>query len=197
MTHSQNNISDEERDAFKKALVIYYSGEARIADAFNEVEPGLKDRYYRRKKKSPDEIERINAEARAIAMRERSGDQLAFESRQFLISMELQRMTTAGLREGLPELIRIARGEARTVYDEAHGCEWTVVVYPRDQIGAATVLQSIVRDGVRPESEAWEAASAMDKSERDGPMLPLLPVGANFTSLQAKAPDGTTFTATV
>ena len=37
----------------------------------------------------------------------------------------------------------------------------------------------------------------MANSERDGPMLPLLPVGANFSSLQAKTPDGRTFTATV
>jgi hypothetical protein len=111
--------------------------------------------------------------------------------------MELQRVTTAGLREALPELARIARGEARTVYDRTKGCERTVVVYPRDQIGAAAALLAIARDGVRPEHDAWEAASAMEKPERDGPMIPLLPVGADFSLLQAETPDGRTFTAKV
>ena len=45
----QPNISDDERDAFKKALVIYYSGNGPIAKAFAQVEPGLIDRYYRRR----------------------------------------------------------------------------------------------------------------------------------------------------
>ena len=193
----KQGISDAERAAIRKALVIYYSGKSQIADAFAQVEPGLKDRYYRRKKKFPDEIERINAEARAIAVRERSGDQLAYESRQFLHSMELQRIATAGLREALPELVCIACGEARTIYDEAKDSERTVIVYPRNQIGAATLLQSIARDGVRLEGHVWESASAMAKSTDDGPMLPLLPVRANFSSLQAKTPDGRTFTATV
>jgi hypothetical protein len=105
------------RDAFKKALVIYYSGETRIADAFAQVEPGLVDRYYRRKKKYPNEIERINAAARAIAMTERSSEQFAAESWKLEEWVELERRAIELVMRGLPELIRIIKGESKQACD--------------------------------------------------------------------------------
>ena len=84
------NISDDERDAFKKALVIYYSGNGPIARAFAQVEPGLIDRYYRHKKKYADEIEEIDAEARAVVQRERSEADFAFTFGQIASSMEVR-----------------------------------------------------------------------------------------------------------
>jgi hypothetical protein len=74
-------VSDDEQQAFCKALELHYGQGLRMNDAFDQVEPGLIDRYYRRRKSCPAEIEAVNREARAAVMRELSGDQLAFESR--------------------------------------------------------------------------------------------------------------------
>ena len=63
-------ISDDERKAFRKALELHYGQETLMNDAFDQVEPGLIDRYYRRKKTYPEEIEAVNREARAAVMRE-------------------------------------------------------------------------------------------------------------------------------
>jgi hypothetical protein len=67
-----HNTQDHERDAFKQALTIYYTVGGRIVDAFAQVESGLIDRYYRRKKKYPDEIQAIGDEAQAAAQQELS-----------------------------------------------------------------------------------------------------------------------------
>jgi len=79
---NQQNIPDDERDAFIEALTAHYSGVSPIRKAFHPVEPGLIDRYYRRKKKYPDEMAEIEQEAAAKARQERSIHQLAFEARQ-------------------------------------------------------------------------------------------------------------------
>jgi hypothetical protein len=63
------NIADEERADFKEALTIYYSVSGPIGEAFKRVAPGLIDRYYRRKKRFPEEIEQIDAEALAAAQK--------------------------------------------------------------------------------------------------------------------------------
>ena len=118
---NRRNISESERGAFTKALVLYYTGTSPIGAAFGEVEAGLIDRYYRRKKKYPDEMEEIDAEARDIALPKRSAAQLAFEGRHDAFSMELQRAAAAKLEEALPGLADIAEGKPHTVYDEASG----------------------------------------------------------------------------
>jgi hypothetical protein len=134
MAYSKNNISDDEREAIKKALVIYYSGEMPKADAFDHTEPGLIDRYYRRNKKYPDEIKAIDAEARAEAQSERLRKRMAFEAQQIEQSMELQRWATEALKSGLPELDRIASGKPKHVYDSEGKLIKTFPVYPRDQL---------------------------------------------------------------
>jgi hypothetical protein len=68
-------ISDDEREGFCRALELHYGRGMRMNDAFDQVEPGLIDRYYRRRKSYPEEIEAVSREARAAAMRELSGDQ--------------------------------------------------------------------------------------------------------------------------
>jgi hypothetical protein len=87
----QRHISDHEREAFKKALTIYYSGSGRIVDAFAEVEPGLIDRYYRRKKVYPQEIEAIETEARADAKERIKSELTVFEAQQLHASLRIQR----------------------------------------------------------------------------------------------------------
>ena len=57
-----HNISDTERAALKRALTAYYIGNGRIAEVFAQVEPGLIDRYYRRKKAFPAEMAEIDKE---------------------------------------------------------------------------------------------------------------------------------------
>ena len=85
MTHNQ--LPEREREAILKALVAYYMGAAHIAEAMNQTEGISKGTYYNRKEQYPDEIRRLHEEAKAIAMRERSGVQIAFLARQVNVSM--------------------------------------------------------------------------------------------------------------
>ena len=105
-----NKLTEREREAILKALVSYYMGAAHIADALTQT-PGIpKGSYYNRKEQCPDEIKRLHAEAKAIAMRERSGDQIPFEARQANVSMELQQEAWDMVQGSLDRLRRIATG---------------------------------------------------------------------------------------
>ena len=86
-----NQLTDKEREAILKALVSYYSGAAHIAEALNQTDGISKGTYYNRKEQHPDEIKGLHAEAKAIAMRQRSGDQIDFDARQANALMEVLR----------------------------------------------------------------------------------------------------------
>jgi hypothetical protein len=100
------------------------------------VERGLIDRYYRRRKRYPDEIAEIEREALGAAGKERSSEQLAFEARQERLSWEMQENATAIVVETIAELKRIASGEPRVVRDEGKQQERVLIPYPRDKIAA-------------------------------------------------------------
>jgi hypothetical protein len=197
-TANRRNLSESEREAFKKALVLYYTGTSPIRAAFDQVEPGLVDRYYRRKKKYLEEIDEINVEARHIALQKRSAAQLAFESRQEAFSMELQRAAAAMLEGALPGLADIAEGKPYTVYDEAIGQEKVIIPYPRDQIAAFNTLRTLAREGLLPQNMVTRRGSSAEQGETDkGQLLPLIGVATDFRRITAQRADGTTLTATV
>ena len=188
-----NKPTEREREAIVKALVSYYKG-AHIADALNQTEGISKGTYYNRKEQYPDEIYRLHAEAKAIAMRERSGDQIAFEARQVNASMEVQREAWDIMRDNLHVLERIVSGKPYI----PKGAGKPVRVYPRDINEAFRILQSIGRSGVMPEGHGRQAGRRKAKQQERKPVaLPLLPVNANFSSVTATTPDGTRFTAKV
>jgi hypothetical protein len=188
-------ISDDEREAFRKALELHYGQGMRMNDAFDQVEPGLIDRYYRRRKNYPEEIEAINREARAAVMRELSGDQLAFEARQIRESWEIQRTAIEYPKEALSALERIARGEPWIVEGK------TIIPYPRDRIAAANLMREIARNGVMPEGYARRRKMVgADKGEKPEPkkqLIPLLGVEPNFSRVTVSTPDGAEYTAEV
>ena len=192
MTHNQ--LPDSEREAILKALVAYYMGAAHIADALNQTEGISKGTYYNRREQYPDEIRRLHEEAKAIARRQRSGDQIAFEARQLDASMRVQQKAWATMGEKLDVLARIASGKPYI----PKGSDKPVRVYPRDINESFRILQSIGRSGVMPEGNAARATvTAGRKKERKPAVLPMLPVNANFSSVTATTPDGTRFTAKV
>ena len=192
MTHNQ--LPDSEREAILKALVAYYMGAAHIADALNQTEGISKGTYYNRKEQYPDEIKQLHAEAKAIAMRERSADQIAFEARQVTISMEIQQEAWDIVKGSLPVLERIVPGKPYI----PTGSDKPIRVYPRDINEAFRILQSIGRSGVMPEGHAARARVTAGRKEETKPtVLPLLPVNSNFSSVTATTPDGTRFTAKV
>ena len=189
-----NQLAEKEREAILKALVSYYSGARHIAEALNQTEGISKGTYYNRREQHPDEIKRLHAEARSIALRERSGHQIAFAARQVNASMEVQREAWAILEDNLPVLERIVSGKAYI----PQGSDKPIRVYPRDINEAFRILQSIGRSGVMPEGRAPQAPVPSSGNEDKKPaMLPVLPVNANFSSVTAITPDGTRFTATV
>ena len=71
---SNNKLTGREREAILKALVLCYRGEAHLAKALNETKSISKGTDYNSRDKHLGEIKRLHAEAKAIAMRERSGD---------------------------------------------------------------------------------------------------------------------------
>jgi hypothetical protein len=99
------NISDDERAALKKALTIYYSEGCPISDAFARLGSGLIDRPHRRKKKHPEEIEEIDAEAQVSALKSRSSQQVVLDAELQRKSWELQRQAAEALMSGWQEMV--------------------------------------------------------------------------------------------
>jgi hypothetical protein len=196
------NISDDERKAFYEALLRYYTQGPPITDAFDQVEAGLIDRYYRRKKAFPDEIKRIDREARRMATAEIAGDKLAADSQAIRFSAEVQREAREALMKALPHLASIACGEVYFVDlgekdKDGNPVLKRVIPYPRDQIAAASVLLDIARTGVQPKGYRLPGVEVEEVEEPQRPMIPVLGIGADFTRVTATRPDGTEFTAEV
>ena len=197
-TFSSNghSISDTERAAFKEALTTYYLGDGRIAEVFAQVEPGLIDRYYRRKKKYPAEIAEIEREARDEAGRERSFEREGFEAQQERVSWAIEERAGEALLELLPGLLRIALGEPRVVevVDGDDGIiTKAIIVYPRDQIAAMKLLLDIARHGVMPKSYWVRSASTVEDTQdanRSG-LMPIFAGNTAFSRLEGVAHDGT------
>ena len=154
-----NRLTDKEREAILKALVSYYMGAAHIADALSQTKGISKGTCYNRKAKHPDEIKRLHAEAKAIAMRERSGHRIAFEARLVNVSMKIQREAWDIVGDSLPVLERIV---SRKPYIP-EGSDKPIRVYPRDISEAFRILQSIGRGGLMPEGYSVARASVSEK----------------------------------
>jgi hypothetical protein len=197
------NIPDHERQAFYEALLRYYTQGPPITDAFDQVEAGLIDRYYRRKKAFPDEIKRIDREARRMATAEIAGDKLAADSQAIRFSAEMQRQAREWLMAALPHLASIACGEVYFVDlgekdKDGNPVLKRIIPYPRDSIAAASVLLDIARTGVQPKHYRLPGMETeVEVEEPRQPMIPVLGIGADFTRITATAPDGTEFTAEV
>ena len=134
------NIPDYEREAFYEALLRYYTQGPPITKAFDQVEAGLIDRYYRRKKAFPDEIKRIDREARRMATAEIAGDKLAADSQAIRFSAVVQRQAREALMAALPHLASIARGEVFVVdlgEKDGNPVLKRIIPYPRDVVAAA------------------------------------------------------------
>jgi hypothetical protein len=196
-----HKISDAERTAFRKALTIYYARGGPIADAFAQVEAGLIDRYYRRKKAYPNEMAEIEREAQNEARGERSFERLGFEARQERLSQEMQENAGDAVHRLIDELVRIAQGEPRVVEiaDSDGSVRFkTSIPYPRDQIAAIRVLLDIARYGVLPSN--WTSMASPGESDKDtthGGLMPIFASSANFKTVSAVTPDGKVFTTTL
>jgi hypothetical protein len=198
------NIPDSERQAFLEALLRYYTQGPPITAAFDQVEAGLIDRHYRRKKAFPGEIKRIDREARRMATAEIAGDKLAADSQAIRFSAVVQREAREGLMKALPHLASIARGEVFVVDlgekdKDGNPVLKRVIPYPRDSIAAASVLLDIARTGVQPKHYRLPDVEleVEEVEEPRTPMIPVLGIGTDFTSITATKPDGTKFTAEV
>jgi hypothetical protein len=151
--------------------------------------------FYKWKGDYPDEFDVISREAKAEAYKERDSKQVAFDAEQFDVSVQLQRMAFEYLIDSLPHIADIARGEAREV--KVKGRVKVIVPYPRDQNEAVKILQQLARGGVLPEGAPGRVAQILGEPADEGDKesrLPVLPISAEFTSVVAKAADGTTVT---
>jgi hypothetical protein len=197
------NISHNEREAFYEALSLYYTQGPPITRAFDQVEAGLIDRYYRRKKSFPDEIRRIDREARRMATEEIAGDQQAAAARAMRHSHEIQRRAREMLIKALPHIASIALGEVQ-VYETGEVDKdgkpkvKRMVPYPRDILAAIKVVQDLARYGVLPKGYSPPSLEAeMEEEKPKGPMIPFLGIGSDFRKVTATMPDGTEVSAEV
>ena len=196
-------ISDDERKAFYEALLRYYTQGPPITAAFDQVEAGLIDHYYRRKKAYPEEIKRIDRQARRMATAEIAGDKLAADSQAIRFSAVVQREAREWLMKALPHLASIALGEVQVVDlgqkdKDGNPVLKRVIPYPRDRVAAVSLLLDIARSGVQPQHYRLPAVELeVEEEEPKKPMIPVLGVGADFTRVTATRPDGTQFTAEV
>ncbi len=190
------SIPESVRAVLKQILVLYYSGQATSIQAAVERVDGMgRTMFYKHKKDHPDEFEAISREAKAEAFKIKNDKQIAFDAEQLDVSVYLQRMAFAYLIESLPKIADIAKGEAREV--EVKGKKKIIVPYPRDQNEAVKILQQLARGGVLPESASgriWQMLGESDEDSSNESRLPVLPISAEFTSVVAKAADGTTVT---
>jgi hypothetical protein len=188
-------IPESVRTVLKQVLVLYYSGQAVSIQAAVEQVDGIgSTTFYKYRGDYPDEFEAISREAKAEAYKERDSKQVAFDAEQFDVSVQLQRMAFEYLLESLPHIADIAQGKPRDV--KSGGKKKTIVPYPRDQNEAVKILQQLARGGVLPESTPGKVAGMIgepDEGNKES-KLPALPISAEFTSVVAKAADGTTVT---
>ncbi len=193
------NISDEERADLKEALTIYYSVGGPITEAFVQVESGLIDRYYRRKKKYPEEIEEIHAEAQAAAQKLVSSRRLDVDAELERKSRDIQRQAVKALMAGLPNLELIAMGGPLEIVNKGTGEVTTVPVYPRNQAQATRVLLNLARDGIVPRKRGPRTSAGGGMEKQDGAVLslPVLGVPPDFSKLEYTKPDGRRISAAV
>ncbi len=192
---AKRTIPEQERAVLRQILVLYYSGRATsIQDAVAQVPEMGRTSFYKWKGDYPVEFDAISREAKAEAYKEKGDKQVAFDAEQFDVSVQLQRMAFEHLLASLPQIADIAKGEVRKV--DVDGKTKVIVPYPRDQNEAMKILQQIARGGVLPESAVGRMVQAAGDSDEDDKQsgLPVLPISAEFTSVVAKAADGTTVT---
>ena len=135
-------------------------------------------------------------------MSEIAGDKLAADSEAIRFSVEVQREAREALMAALPHLASIARGEVFVVDlgekdKDGNPVMKRIISYPRDSIAAASVLLDIARTGVQPKGYRLPGLEVEEVEEPRKPMIPVLGIGADFTSIKARRPDGTEFTAEV
>jgi len=194
----KRNIPNDERQALIKALVSYYCGVGPIRTAFDPVEPGLIDRYYRRKKRYPDEMAEIEREAVAKARQERSIHRLAFEARQERASQLLREKAREIALEKLPALRAIALGGTREITvleynratDQYEERRKTVIIYPRDQIAAFKALMEAARHGVLREKPKLSPSSRTQDTKDRGTLKSFLGASADFTEVAVTTASG-------
>jgi hypothetical protein len=195
LTKKDESIPEPVRGILKQVLVLYYSGQAVSIQAAVEQVDGIgRTTFYKYKGDYPAEFEAISREAKAEAYRDRDDKQVAFDAEQFDVSVRLQRMAFDYLIDSLPKIADIAKGEAREV--KVDGKKKVIVPYPRDQNEAVKILQQLARGGVLPESAPSRVSQMLgepDEGDRES-RLPVLLISDGFTSVVAKAADGTTVT---
>ena len=155
------------------------------------------------RKRFPDEIKRIDQQARRRAASEIAGDKLAADTQAIRFSAEVQREAREALKEALPHLASIARGEVFVVDlgdrdKDGNPVLKRIIPYPRDVVAAVSVLRDIAREGVQPQHYRLPSVELeVEEEEPRKPMIPVLGIGADFTRVTATRPDGTKFTAEV
>jgi len=191
----KNSLTDQQRQAILDSLLVRYTQNLSLEAAFKKVGSMSRSTYQRLLRRFPDAVRDADAEAREIVHRQLRSEQLAFTTAQMAHSRDIQDRAADLIKEGLPLLGQIVRGEVRTVQigDE----EKQIIAYPRDSLKAMEILQNLARGGVLPEGDLPFQQSAEEPQQPRAVLPPLIGGGTSFTKVTAETADGQTFTASV
>jgi len=196
MAIAKTSLSDQQRQAILDSLLVRYTQNLSLEAAFSQVGSMSRSTYQRLLRQYPNAVQAADTEAREIVHKQLRSEQLAFTTAQMAHSRAIQDRAAELIKEGLPLLGQIVRGEVRTIQvgDE----EKRIVAYPRDSLKAMEMLQSLARGGTLPEGNLPFQQQAVQEDKTPTAMLPpLLGGGTSFTKVTAETANGQVFTASV
>lgn len=141
-------ITDKVKTGIRDALTLYYTG-ATIRDAFKEERAVSREHYYRLKKSHPEEIEKLDAEAKALSLSQRKSTLSRLDTALVEGSSAAQIAAMNAVNEHLIQrLVDIVSLRGWEV--NYRGEVIDVSVFPRDIAEAGRLLRDIAKEGLIP-----------------------------------------------
>lgn len=199
---TEKNIGEAHRLAILDVLTRQFLGQGSLVSIIDDVDGISRTTFYRLREMYPEDFDEIKAEARKVALTERSDKRVSHDAYKENLSYELEEYVGGKIRDVVDSLLLIVNGEPYEVSvlvnrrDESGQWERvyeqkSIVPYPRDMVSAANALHAFLRDGVLPESSRMPVSSAAEVEELSGGLMPIFAGSTAFKRIEGTAPDGT------
>lgn len=184
MPDTSDTLTKKE-DLFREPLLLHLRDGTPLTDALGD----LRDSFYGWKRRHPDEFARLVSSVTEEAEESKKELVAASSVRQVAATVELRDRAAQALLKSMPDLEMIA---TKTFYDVVmpDGVIRRVVVYPRDKITNAKVLQELAQFGTLPEPSRTSA----DRAEAPRQALPPLSSSPPINFANVSLPPGTKVT---
>ena len=189
-------ISGKVADGIERALTAYYLG-APLTKAFAGDDTISREYYYSLKKTNPEEIDVVDAKAKALATKQRNSTLVRIDSAQVEGSSRAQLAAIDAINEHLIQrLVDIVSLNGWDV--DYRGAKVKVSVFPRDIAECGRLLRDIAKEGLI--SQAARIDRLTEKlSSRNTPTTNIAFLGArtDWDELRAVMADGTEVSVTL